>query len=66
MIKKYLIVVRRWASKGAGERHSVSRGATFDEEGSGVMFGNSGVNRSFGNYFTIVQQMFDRRSASVR
>uniref|UniRef100_A0A9I9DV49 Uncharacterized protein n=1 Tax=Cucumis melo TaxID=3656 RepID=A0A9I9DV49_CUCME len=55
MIKKYLIVVRRWVSKGAGERRSVRRGAAFDEEGSGVTFDNNGVNRSFINRWAIVR-----------
>uniref|UniRef100_A0A9I9E0Z3 Uncharacterized protein n=1 Tax=Cucumis melo TaxID=3656 RepID=A0A9I9E0Z3_CUCME len=66
MIKKYLIVVRRWASKGAGKRRSASRGAAFDEEGSGVTFGNNGVNRSFVNCWAIIRQLFDRRSTSRR
>uniref|UniRef100_A0A9I9D1W9 Uncharacterized protein n=1 Tax=Cucumis melo TaxID=3656 RepID=A0A9I9D1W9_CUCME len=59
MIKKYLIVVQRWASKGAGERHSASRGAALDEEGSGVRRldgSNSGIRQSFGRRSTGVRQ----------
>uniref|UniRef100_A0A9I9DYZ4 Uncharacterized protein n=1 Tax=Cucumis melo TaxID=3656 RepID=A0A9I9DYZ4_CUCME len=56
MIKKYLIVVQRWASKGAGESRSTSRGAAFDEEGATfdvqmvaiAAFDNNGIRESFG------------------